>query len=278
MAAPHLGMPFGAVASVIAWHKFGAMHIWILRRLALVPVARYVDDFFGANRPGVTWTGGMLLSILCSLVGLICDPAKDVDDVLAMVVLGMTVEMSLDQARVLVYLEESKANLWRTMVEYVLHQMILPADEAGKLAGRLQCWWCTCRGKAGRAFLKALFAQQNSPMPGEAVSTRLSQALLYFLVYLKERPPAVYESLGEARRHIRTWSDASGVDRLVAAFILVDGAWFYTKDEISQDYLDKLLPRGDKYIGFMDYWQCSYHGARGLSSCGTDSEVPKLTT
>ena len=43
--AQHRGMPFGAVSSVVAWHRVGALLKTIAVQLAKCPVARYVDDF-----------------------------------------------------------------------------------------------------------------------------------------------------------------------------------------------------------------------------------------
>ena len=57
-------MPFGATSSVYAWHRVGNLLTWILLIVAQAPVGRYVDDFFGASRDGVFWTGGRLLDIL----------------------------------------------------------------------------------------------------------------------------------------------------------------------------------------------------------------------
>ena len=66
---------------------------------------RYVDDYFGASRLGIKWSGGRLLSLLCSLTGSVCDNDKNVDDEVSMIVLGLTVDFSMEQARVLVRLE-----------------------------------------------------------------------------------------------------------------------------------------------------------------------------
>ena len=54
-AAAHRGMPFGAVASVVAWHRIGARLSRVVLQSAKAPVARYVDAFFGASKAGVKW-------------------------------------------------------------------------------------------------------------------------------------------------------------------------------------------------------------------------------
>ena len=54
-----------------------------------MPVARYVDDFFGISKDEVSWTGGVCLSLLSKLCGFPCDEDKSADGMLAMVVLGI---------------------------------------------------------------------------------------------------------------------------------------------------------------------------------------------
>ncbi len=44
--AEHWAMPFGAVASVFAWDRIGALLLWIATTLLHLPLLRYVDDFF----------------------------------------------------------------------------------------------------------------------------------------------------------------------------------------------------------------------------------------
>ena len=48
--ATHIGMPFGAAASGIAWHKVGHLLCMIGRVLLGLPLYRYVDDYFAADR------------------------------------------------------------------------------------------------------------------------------------------------------------------------------------------------------------------------------------
>jgi len=46
----HEGMPFGATSSVVAWHRIGALITAFARKLLHLPVFRYVDDWFAADR------------------------------------------------------------------------------------------------------------------------------------------------------------------------------------------------------------------------------------
>jgi hypothetical protein len=64
--AMHRTMPFGATASVVAWHKVGALLQDIARQLLHLPVFRYVDDYFASERYE------SLLSFLLHLLLLRC--------------------------------------------------------------------------------------------------------------------------------------------------------------------------------------------------------------
>ena len=49
-AASHIGMPFGAASSGIAWHKIGDLIAMFARILLGLPMLRYVDDYFAVDR------------------------------------------------------------------------------------------------------------------------------------------------------------------------------------------------------------------------------------
>ena len=53
MVALHHGMPFGATASVLAWHKLGHFIQKVARIMLHAPIFRYVDDYFAAERSAV---------------------------------------------------------------------------------------------------------------------------------------------------------------------------------------------------------------------------------
>ena len=52
----HHGMPFGATASVTAWHRIGELIQTIARKLLHMPVLRYVDDYFTPERHVLAYT------------------------------------------------------------------------------------------------------------------------------------------------------------------------------------------------------------------------------
>ena len=53
---------------------------------------------------------------------------------------------------------------------------------------------------------------------------------------------------------MRTWSDASGVDRVLAVFLYVEasGSWLYTCVKVPDEIWDQLEARGDHQIGFQE--------------------------
>ena len=51
-ASRHTALPFGCKSSVFAWNRIGAMLCHFARKLLHLPVFRFVDDFFSADRPG----------------------------------------------------------------------------------------------------------------------------------------------------------------------------------------------------------------------------------
>ena len=60
MWASHYACPFGAVASVHAWERVGVAICSIARKLLGIPLMRYVDDFFAADRFGGSCMNVML--------------------------------------------------------------------------------------------------------------------------------------------------------------------------------------------------------------------------
>ena len=69
-AALQYGMPFGCIAAVVAFHRFGNLLEHVLRHMLKAPNGRYVDDFFGASRKGVQHHGGYCLTQLCLWIGI----------------------------------------------------------------------------------------------------------------------------------------------------------------------------------------------------------------
>jgi hypothetical protein len=250
--AQHRGMPFGTSSAVYGWHRVGHFLRTALVKLFLAPAGRYVDDYFGAEPQGIRITGGRCLSALSFLLGVPTEPGKDDDDRACMTVLGVDCEILPDRAAVSLKVDAGKAERWSAQLEEVLERGSLEPGQASKLAGRLSFAVSAAAGKVGRAFLKPFYAQAHDPLPGNRASPRLLRAAEWFVHYLRIQPPVVQEACLASRPHVRTWSDAAGVSRWVAAVAEVDGKFLWTRVRTPDCIWDQLLERGDQQIGVQE--------------------------
>ena len=93
--AKHFAMPFGATASVVAWHRFGALVAELARRLLFLPVFRYVDDFFAAERLECLRHGMVcFVRLIRALLGPSAVSDQKVDCGRSLVILGISVSVS----------------------------------------------------------------------------------------------------------------------------------------------------------------------------------------
>ena len=222
------------------------------RRLVLAPLGRCVDDFSGASQHNVAWSGGRCLDIISGLIGFACDPAKSSDGCLQMVVLGAKVMLSWALKAVSVRVDDEKAARWAASLENALDAGVLDPGDAAKAAGRLSFAVTVAADRVGRAYIRALHAQASAPLPGNRMSTWLRMALAWWLAYLLERPVVWISVYRESRPHLRTWTDASGADRWIAAVLECKGQWLYTRMQTPQIVWAQLLERRDNQIGLQE--------------------------
>ena len=104
-----------------------------------------------------------MLEVLTTLCGVPCDAAKDENHS----VLGVSTEWCMAFEHVRVSLELGKAQQWLAAFVEALGLDALQPELACKMANRL--YWCltASASRAGRSYLKALFAQANKPLPFE---------------------------------------------------------------------------------------------------------------
>jgi len=89
----HYGMPFGATSSVWSWHRVGAMIAHFARRILHIPVLRYVDDYFSAERRELAEHAMQCFARLTRiLLGQTSIADRKLDFGSSLLVLGMTVE------------------------------------------------------------------------------------------------------------------------------------------------------------------------------------------
>ena len=250
-AVQHLGMPFGTTAAVYAWHRVGGFMGAVVQRLCKAPVARYVDDYFGASRSGVKYSGGKCLEIFADLLGFPTDPAKSDDHTLKLLILGAEVAVYLAKQSVSVCVAQEKACKWAQLLHEAIKTNIFDAGLASKQAGRLSFAVSVTTNKVGRAFIKPIYAQAASPLPGGKMTLWLVAACWWWISYLNLRPPSLFSAI-KKRRHSIIWTDAAGASRWIAAVLFVDNQWLWTRMIVPESVWECFLARNDDQIGMQE--------------------------
>ena len=250
-AAQHLGMPFGTVSAVYAWHRVGHALLFLVLKLFRAPLGRYVDDFFGASRSGVQFCGGTCLTIMAALIGFPMDEAKSASREIYMVVLGASVNIDWAKKLITMHVDEAKAEKWKVCLLAILEAGVCSPERAAKMAGRLSFAVSVAANRVGRAFIRPFYAQQHAPLRKGAVGCLLAWACSWFVHYLSHRPRAVRWGVSP-RPLLVTWHDAAGASRWVAAVVRSDSGYFWTRIQTPQHVWEQLSVRADSQIGFQE--------------------------
>ena len=185
--------PFGAVASVHAWHRLGAAVQCILANLFLVVYARYVDDLFSLDEVGTTRlqcrkfigptaTATLAREVIHGLLGWELDAEKAVTNANVFVALGVQIEY-VDCSQTMIFrVTEERAAKWRVEIQgYLLSQCMLPS-QARKLAGKLKWGASYVFGRGARVYLAPLF--YHASRSSRFLSQRLQATLHWWLCFL----------------------------------------------------------------------------------------------
>ena len=70
--------------------------------------------------------------------------------------------------------------------------------------------------------------------------------------FFEMRPAKRVHVLQSLRKHVVSWSDASGLSRRLCGFIRVDGVYYWTEAIVPEYIWNQLLDRQDHQIGFQD--------------------------
>ena len=244
-------MPLGATSSVYAWHRIGNLLAWLLLVHARCPLGRYVDDFFGASRAGVSWTGGRMMDMLCNCLGFLSDPKKSCDSSWTMDVLGLEVDLVWAQKLVRLRVMPEIARWWLAILGRLLEDRRLSAEESAKMAGRLSFAVTMSANRVGRAFIKPFYAQSNDPLPGGRCSSWLLTAAAWWRSYLSADFTSEHTT-ALARQHFVCWTDAAGQSRLIAAVVASPRGIWFTRCRAPDFIRDQLSPRDDHQIGVQE--------------------------
>ena len=83
-------------------------------------------------------------------------------------------------------------------------------DKAGRCAGRFG-WACTtATGRIGLSFIKPLYAQVHSPLPGFWASPLLVRSCIWWKCYLRLNPVVKEDAHALSRRQVIAWAEAEG--------------------------------------------------------------------
>jgi hypothetical protein len=169
-----------------------------------------------------------------------------------MVVLGAKVAVSWLLRNVRTCVEERKARIWARQLQQLTDEDFCEAGDASKWAGRLSFSVTAAADRVGRAFIGAWHAQAHCPLRGGRLSWRLYCSALWFVAYLRLGLTAARAVGDEVRPRVLTWTDAAGASRWLAALVLVEGRFFWTRLLTPPEVWAQLLERGDNQIGVQE--------------------------
>jgi hypothetical protein len=245
-ASQHLCAPFGATASVHAWHVIGALIQHLAISILFLPVLRYVDDFYAAERQELADHAAQCFARLCRML-LGSDSLKDakIASGSPLTILGITIRTTA--TGVDVWPDPDKVTKWSGQIQRVDEYRRLQLSLASKIAGRLNFAAQYAHLKIGKAALTPIYRQQYSPLPGNRVSNLLLSALKWWQSYLSQpmRKSHVY---GHKPEHIHVFTDARSTPPRLAAVLLHNGELSFADAPPLASVIDQLDKRDDQQI------------------------------
>jgi hypothetical protein len=246
MAAGHLALMFGGTGSVHGWDKPGVLLRHLARKLLHMPASRYVDDYFGVEVEG---TEEHAMNCFARLVRALLGPTavkeEKLDSGRKLEVLGL--EMSYDDAGVVVKVTETKAQKWAAVIEMAVQKKVLHSGDAAKMAGRLSFASQKTFKRAGRAALRPIFRQQYAPLKNGRVGEELEMALEWWLHALRTHMAQRIEWC-DKKETVTLLTDARGSPPRVSAVLIVNGQFYYTDMEPSRELMAVFQQRKDNQI------------------------------
>ena len=255
----HHGMPFGATSSVWAWHRIGAMLAHLARKLLHIPVLRYVDDYFSADRKELAEHAMQCFARLTRIL-LGCTSVSDrkLDFGASLLVLGIVVEPAFSGVRFV--LSAEKAQKYRDVIGRALQSGYLSCGESVKLAGKLMFATQHLFNRVGRALIKPVYAQKLSVQG--VVGPRLRDALQWWfrILMLEISEMRDWEQVDNGVCHL--FVDAASTPARCAAVLFHSGGIAYTDAAPNDAMWAMLKDRRDNQITGLEIWAI----ALGLST------------
>ena len=240
----HLAMPFGASSSVFAWDRVGAALVRIARVILKIPLLRYVDDLFTAERSQcVEHCMSCVVRLVRVLLGPTSVSEKKVSCGMPLEVLGIVVQA--DCEGIMFWPSEAKVSKWSAHIRAALDAKHVSNGECKKLAGRLSWSAQHVFRRLGRALLRPLY----NPRRGTTWSWHIESSLQWWLrvldMKLQQRVPWALPFC----RPVQLFCDARGTPpRLAAVLFMSDGQSCYTDLVPPASLLTFFLDRRDSQI------------------------------
>ena len=223
MAAQHITLPFGRLACVHGWERAGSFLAAAARKLLWLPVLRYVDDFFSAERKGLAEHADQCFARpVRALLGPSAMQDRKMTWGPSIVILGLRVRSSASGFHVKP--DDDKAKQWTAVIDGALRSGALTAGEASKRAGRLSWECCHVFERADRAMVRPLFDQAHGSSP--RLAEHASYALRWWRdVLARDIARARPWRCRDARPPVLVLADARGSPARLAGILVTDGAF-----------------------------------------------------
>ena len=237
-------MPFGAASSVFAWDRVGAALVRIARFILKIPLLRYVDDLFSAERPDcIEQCRDCVVRLVRALLGPTSVSDKKVCSGLPLEVLGVVVDA--DDQGMSFWPSADKVSKWSAQIAGALDAKHLSNGDCKKLAGRLSWSAQHVFRRLGRALLRPLY----NPSRGITWTLKIESSLQWWLEVLDLRLQQKVPWALPCTRPVQLFCDARGTPpRLAAVIYTHDGESFFTDMVPPQQLLDFFLDRRDSQI------------------------------
>ena len=205
----HTAAPFGATAAVWSFNRFADALVAVSRRLLMLPLGHFVDDFTGIDIPALAHGGCKAFKDLFNALGLDMKPSKEQLPATSQRVLGVVLSCNDSHIEVAAC-PERRAKVQQAL-QAALDTNHLTAHDAQQLAGKMAFLTTTFFGGVGRAALLPLYARGHGL--GEKVHDKLTHALRQAIVTLlfilnDARPREIPFVCGAGSQHAVLYTDA----------------------------------------------------------------------
>lgn len=160
MLFQHQALPFGAAGSVWAFNRFADLVQWVARKVLLIPLYHYVDDFGSAEPAPLAESGFTKFSQVFGALGLLMKEKKALRPSTSQKLLGVIFNLHSE----FLVLEPCPTRMTRmtTTIKDILRTNNLRPEVAQKLCGKLVFLQTTSFGQVGRALLQPIYARAHS--------------------------------------------------------------------------------------------------------------------